>query len=236
MKISTVYFTGFMILIMALTGCSSKASTTTIASQNSNKLNESLDEFTTDTSDIVVDESIIAESDVPVDEPIIEIESQNTKEESIVNSENEILGDNTAETFESSATLKVLPGFLDFRKTNFTVTIPDNKESLIIPGMTEGSVSFSDRDKEIPSCDATILYETATKSIHQITVISPDDATLDSGKFKELISTIIVQMGISDMEEASKMVESAYDSEEPMVANNTYLHLNRNGQGFMIKY
>lgn len=236
MKISTVYFTGFMILIMALTGCSSKASTTTIASQNSNKLNESLDEFTTDTSDIVVDESIIAESDVPVDEPIIEIESQNTKEESIVNSENEILGDNTAETFESSGTLKVLPGFLDFRKTNFTVTIPDNKESLIIPGMTEGSVSFSDRDKEIPSCDATILYETATKSIHQITVVSPDDVTLDSRKFKELISTIIVQMGIADMEEASKMVESAYDSEEPIVENNTYLHLNRIGHGFMIKY
>lgn len=236
MKISTVYFTGFMILIMAVTGCSSKASTTTIASQNSNKLNESFDEFTTDTSDIVVDESIIAESDIAVDEPIIEIESQNTKEESIVNSENEILDDNTAETFESSGALKVLPGFLDFRKTNFTVTIPDNKESLIIPGMTEGSVSFSDRDKEIPSCDATILYETATKSIHQIIVISPDDATLDSGKFKELISTIIVQMGISDMEEASKMVESAYDSEEPMVVNNTYLHLNRIGHGFMIKY
>ena len=235
MKISTFYFTGFMILIMAVTGCSSKANTTTITSQNSHELNESLDESTLDASDIVV-ESTIAESDVAVDEPIIEIESQNTKDESIVNTENEILDNNTAETFESRGALKVLPGFLDFRKTNFTVTIPDNKESLIIPGMTEGSVSFSDRDKEIPSCDATILYETATKSIHQITVISPDDSTLDSGKFKELISTIIVQMGIANMEEASKMVESAYDSEEPMVVNNTYLHLNRIGHGFMIKY
>ena len=112
MRICTVYFTGFMILIMAVTGCSSKASTTTIASQNSNKLNESFDDFTTDTSDIVVDESIIAESDIAVDEPIIEIESQNTKEESIVKLENEILDDNTAETFESSGALKVLPVFL----------------------------------------------------------------------------------------------------------------------------
>ena len=42
MKISNVYFTSFMILIMAVTGCSSKASTTTIASQNSNEISESL--------------------------------------------------------------------------------------------------------------------------------------------------------------------------------------------------
>lgn len=142
-----------------------------------------------------------------------------------------------ADTFVSSGAPKALAGFLDFRGTGFTVTIPENKQSFSMPDMTEGSVSFSDETHEIQSCDATILYETEGKAIHQILVLAPDAGTVESDRFKELISTIIVQMGITDFEEASEMVDSAYEVGEPIVENNTYLQMNNTlDHGFLIKY
>ncbi len=142
-----------------------------------------------------------------------------------------------ADTFVSQGAPKVLFGFMDFRGTGFTVTIPENKQSFSMPDMTEGSVSFSDETHEIQSCDATILYETEGKAIHQILVLAPDAETVESERFKELISTIIVQMGITDFEEASEMVDSAYEVGEPIVENNTYLQMNNTlDHGFLIKY
>ena len=142
-----------------------------------------------------------------------------------------------ADTFVSQGAPKVLFGFMDFRGTGFTVTIPENKQSFSMPDMTEGSVSFSDETHEIQPCDATILYETEGKKIHQILVLAPDAETVESERFKELISTIIVQMGITDFEEASEMVDSAYEVGEPIVENNTYLQMNNTlDHGFLIKY
>ena len=125
---------------------------------------------------------------------------------------------------------------MDFRKTDFMVTIPDNKPSAYLPDMTEGSVHFSARDHEMESCEATILYESDSKAIHQIKVLAPDETTLRSDKFRELIATIIFKMGITDMENAAQMVDSAYEAEEPIVVNETYLHMNTTGVGFMVKY
>lgn len=141
-----------------------------------------------------------------------------------------------ADTFVSVGAPTPLGGFMDFRKTDFMVTIPDNKPSAYLPDMTEGSVHFSARDHEMESCEATILYESDSKAIHQIKVLAPDETTLRSDKFRELIATIIFKMGITDMEDAAQMVDSAYEAEEPIVVNETYLHMNTTGVGFMVKY
>lgn len=139
--------------------------------------------------------------------------------------------------FEGVGAPRKLGAFLDFRKTDFTVTLPENEESPSLPEMTIGKVSFSDRNKEIQSCSAEILYETNSKTIFQITVYAPDAVTLDSARFQRLFSTIIQKMGIvEDEATAIAMVTAVYESEEPIVMNDTYLHLNRTGNGFMIKY
>ena len=127
--------------------------------------------------------------------------------------------------------------FYDFRETNFSVTIPKNEEGPFYSTVNTSYVSFSDHDKEIPSCEAKIYTDKKTGLITSITVYSPDEATLKADKFKELFRTIIIKLGITDSEEtAQEMVDAAYEAEEPIVLNNTFLHLNTIGNGFMIQY
>lgn len=176
--------------------------------------NEFTDEMTLDNSTPSTQFSQIEETTAY--EPSSEATPTETYEQS-----SEIDNTESTNAFEPVGTVHT-GSFLDFRKTDFSITIPKKDEDSI-PGTVIYTAQISGRNGELPSTKIVYYAYADNGLIYRVEIYAADQATMEATQFLGAMKTILLKLKVvSADEDAQEIIDEIYANGGVSKINDTY--------------